>query len=150
MIGLYCKARSACLSRVSRNWRTRMRSTASRSSRLIVVCTVFALIMALTTTAAAAPGDSDAADASAAKVSPRLLELLQPAAPTSAAPGLNLATDGPGTMSRKGSRYVTQLRVADTSDATIAALAAAGADVIHVAAEYGFVTIAVQSSDILR
>lgn len=133
-----------------------MRQHARRSfgARVSVPCIILTLLVALAAPAAAAPSDDGAAAASALeKLTPRLAALIDPTtAPTPPdvrVTPLTVATEGAGTMMRRGDRVVTLVRVVDTSDGTLAAIAAAGGEITHMAARYARLTVAIREQDLL-
>jgi Subtilase family len=113
-------------------------------------CSLAALVVAC----ALAPGatTASAAQAGGAVLSPRLAELAKPAirsAPRAEqAARLSLATSGPGSLLRAGNRVLAEVRFEAVAAAGVAALRAAGAEIVNVSARYETVTVAARPADL--
>lgn len=100
-----------------------------------------------------APGTSLArATRSADGLSARLATLAQPTvrddSPAAQAARLHLAPSGPGSLLRDGDRVLAEVRFDHGAAASVAALRAAGVEVVHVSRRYQTVTVAVLPSDL--
>ena len=82
----------------------------------------------------------------------RLIELARPAARSapraSQAARLSLPANGPGSLLRDGGRVVVEVRFADGAAVDPTALAASGAEVLHVSERYRAATAAVRPADL--
>jgi hypothetical protein len=106
--------------------------------------------------AALAPGSAAAMSSPAAdpSLSVRLDELAQPG--TRSAPRveqaakLSLAASGPGSLLRDGDRVLVEVRFGSGAELALAALRAAGAEIVHVGRRYRTVTAAARAADLPR
>jgi hypothetical protein len=106
--------------------------------------------------AALAPGSAAAMSSPAADpgLSERLDELAQPALrsapPAEQAARLGLAASGPGSLLRDGNRLLAEIRFEGAAGLDVAALRAAGAEIVHIGRRYRTVTIAAPAADLPR
>ncbi|MCW2988545.1 MAG: Alkaline phosphatase, partial [Solirubrobacterales bacterium] len=100
--------------------------------------------LSLATPAMSASGD--------ATLSARLDELAKPAVrsapPAEQAALLSLAPSGPGSLLREGGRVLAEVRFEPAAALAVAALHAAGAEIVHVGGRYRTVTIAARPADL--
>jgi len=111
-------------------------------------------LVALLVAGALAPASAGAMSApdDEAGLSSRLAELAEPAvrsAPRAEqAARLSLATEGPGSLLRDGNRVLADVRFEAGEAATVDALRAAGAEIVHVSRRYRTVTVAARPGDL--
>lgn len=117
--------------------------------RVVVSLTVIAATLIVQLGASAAPGSyfSPATDAALRKLTPRLAALATPAVQqlpsVEQARQLSLPPSGGGSLLRFGSDVLVDVRVTNTSDATLKAIGGVIARIVTVAAEYGIVVVAI-------
>jgi hypothetical protein len=83
-------------------------------------------------------------------LSPRLAAVAAGTSTSKRSVALSLPAHGPGSLLRRGSRLLVDVRVGDPSPAALAALRGAGASIVHVSRRYGAVTVAVAPSALRR
>src|SRR4051794_6316524 len=110
-------------------------------------------LAALALAAALAPGSAAAMSPPAAgsNLSPRLDRLAGPlrsASDAEQAARLSLAADGPGSLLRDGSRVLVEVRFEGDGPPPLAALRAAGAEIVQVGRRYGAATVAARPAEL--
>jgi hypothetical protein len=125
------------------------RSPLSRSAWRALPATLLFLI-------ALAPASAPAMSSPAADsdLSARLEELagsaLRSAPPDEQAARLSLAASGPGSLLRDGNRVLVDVRFEEGAALALAALRAAGAEIVHVGRRYRTVTVAARAAELAR
>lgn len=113
--------------------------------------TLFALA-ALALVWGLAPGSAGAATGDDSALSLRLQRLAEAGLPTAPpaeqAEALSLATEGPGSLLRRGQRIVADVRFESGALDALGALRRAGASVVHASDRYQTVTVSVPPSDL--
>jgi Subtilase family len=111
------------------------------------------IVAAVTSSCLLAPASAAAMAGPPNGLSPRLAELAKPSVRSASdrvqAKKLGLASEGPGSILRKGNRVLVYVRF-DHGAAAVDALRAAGAEIVNVSRRYQTVTVATRPSDLAK